>query len=108
MRTPPGLTRKAAPMNPRRSCRWAQAAASEEEDLRLQGALLLHLLTQYPIQLTQDDLIRELSQDAADFGERDGIERAVHQLVAVGLLRRHDSFVLPTPPAFRSYELWSM
>lgn len=94
-------------MHAQRNCRWALVTTSEEEDLRLQGALLVHLLVTYPIQLTQDDLIRQLSRDASDFGEIDGVERAVHQLVAVGLLYRNGSVVLPAPSAFRAYELWS-
>lgn len=95
-------------MHSQRNDRRARAAAAKDEDLCLQSALLLHLLTEHPIQLTEDDLIRKLSQDPDDFGERDDIERAVTQLAAVGLLHRQKPFVLPSTSAFRAYELWEV
>jgi hypothetical protein len=93
-------------MHSQRNCRWARATALEEGDLQLQAALLIHLLIEYPIHLTEAEIIRALVKDSQDFGERDAVERAVSQLAAVGLLHRQEPFVLPSAPAFHAYELW--
>lgn len=76
------------------------------EEVIVQSAVLLHVITLHPIQLTEAELVREMTNDPADGGERDRIERAVRDLARVGLLHRHGSFVLPTRAALRSYELW--
>jgi hypothetical protein len=79
--------------------------ADEDADLRIQGALLVHLLTEHPIQFTEDDLIRQLAENPSDFGEADDVKRAIRQLVAVGLLYRNGVIYLPSPAAFRAYKL---
>lgn len=40
-----------------------------------------------------------------EFSDRDGIERAVRDLTAGGLLQRMDDLVLPTRAAVKYYEL---
>jgi hypothetical protein len=76
-------------------------AAQDRHD---QGIVLVHVVTQYPIHFRLSDLVRELT-DGSDFGERDGIERAVGDLIRVGLLFRCDGLVLPTRAALRAYEV---
>jgi hypothetical protein len=46
-----------------------------------------------------------VSAGAADFAQRDAIERAVRDLVGVGLLFRSDRLVLPTRAALRFNEI---
>jgi hypothetical protein len=93
-------------VHPERSCRWTNATVPREGELQLQSALLMLLLGEYPIQLTEEEIVAALANAPMDFGERDAIARAVRDLSAVGLTRRHGPFVLPTLTAFRSYELW--
>lgn len=71
----------------------------DQEDRALQVALLHHVLDEHPTLLSRSDLIRELSDDADDWVQRDGVERAVSELVKRGLLRCLDNYVLPTRPA---------
>ena len=70
-------------------------------------AVLRHVLTERPTILRLCDLIRELAQDPGDFGQRDGVKRAVRDLIKVGLLHRQGECVLPTPAAVyvRGWEL---
>ena len=51
------------------------------------------------------DLVREITAGSADFAEGDRIERAVCELVGVGLFFRSDELVLPTRAALRFDEL---
>jgi hypothetical protein len=62
-------------------------------------AVLRHVLTERPTILRLCDLIRELAQDPGDFGHRDGVKRAVRDLIKVGLLHRQGECLLPTPAA---------
>lgn len=75
------------------------------QDLRDQGVVLVHVITTYPSSLRLSDLVRELTDDSEDFAQRDGIERAVRDLVAVGLLFRSEGLVLPTRAALRFNEV---
>lgn len=67
------------------------AAPFEVDDL-CEQAVLRHVLAWQPTILRLCDLIREL-------GSRDAVERAVRELVKVGLLHRQGECVLPTPAA---------
>ena len=80
------------------------AADTAAEDLTTERVILTHVAEAYPATLRLSDLIRELG-DADDFPQRDGIERAVRDLVKGGLLFRSDGAVLPTRTALRAYEL---
>jgi hypothetical protein len=62
-------------------------------------AVLRHVLTAQPTILRLCDLIRELACDPHEFAHRDGVERAVRELVKVNLLHRHGDCVLPTSTA---------
>ncbi len=79
--------------------------SNEAQDLRDQGSALIHVLTLYPTHLRLSELIQEVSAGAADFAQRDAIERAVRDLVGVGLLFRSDGLVLPTRAALRFNEI---
>lgn len=67
------------------------AAPFEEDDLYEQE-VLRHVLNAQPTILRLCDLIREI-------GSRDAVERAVRELVKVGLLHRQGEVILPTPAA---------
>jgi hypothetical protein len=71
-------------------------AAQDRHD---QGIALVHVVDAYPTSLRLSDLVRELTADSEDFAERNRIERAVRDLVAVGLLFRCEGLVLPTRAA---------
>jgi hypothetical protein len=79
----------------------------DREDRIIQSAVLLNAVVLHPVQVTEAELIREVAVDPDEFGQRDGIERAVRDLVSVALLHRHGAFVLPTRAALCAYELLS-
>lgn len=74
------------------------AADNAAEDRRDEGAVLRHVVETHPTTLRLSDLIRELS-DPDDFEQRDGIERAVRELINAGLLFRCEGAILPTRQA---------
>jgi hypothetical protein len=80
------------------------AASNAAEDLRDERAVFVHLVETFPQTLRLSDLLRELGA-SEDFEKRDGIERAVRELVAGGLLFRCSGAVLPSRAALRAYEL---
>ena len=80
------------------------AASPAAEDLNTERAILVHVIETFPETLRLSDLIRELG-GSEDFAKRDGVERAVRELVMGGLLFRCESVVLPTRTALRAYEL---
>jgi hypothetical protein len=69
------------------------------EDVEMQSAVLSLVLTEHPIQMTRAELVRDLSKNPDDFAERDAVERAVADLVGVGLLRCQSEAVAPTRAA---------
>jgi hypothetical protein len=79
---------------------------NEGDDARVESALLQRVLDLHPARVTADELIRDLAGEEADFGARDGIERAIRELTGAGLLHRtDDGFVTPTRAAVRLGEL---
>jgi hypothetical protein len=64
------------------------------DDARAQRAVLSLVLAEHPAQLTIFELAREVSRD-----ESDAAERAIRDLVGVGLLRCEGASVLPTRAA---------
>lgn len=80
---------------------WMPAA----EDAVTESAVLQQLLDFHPTQVTVSELVRELTGEPRDFGERDAVERAIRELARAGLLHRHDAFVIPTRAALRFNEL---
>jgi hypothetical protein len=56
------------------------------QDRHHQGVVLVHVVIEYPTSFRLSDLIRELAGDPAEFPERDRIERAVRDLIAVAFV----------------------
>ena len=81
-----------------------KAAGPAAEDLKFERAALVHVVESFPETLRLEDLIRELAKPK-DFAQRDGVERAVRELVSGGLFFRCEGVVLPTRTALRAYEL---
>jgi hypothetical protein len=77
-----------------------------EEDAKIEAAVLRQLLALHPVQLTLDELVRELGGEEEDgFALRDAVERAVRELGAAGLVHRSGEVVLPSRAALRFEEL---
>ena len=81
-----------------------KAVGNAAEDLRDERAILVHVIDSYPETLRLSDLILEFG-GTDDFRKRDGVERAVRELVAAGLLFRCEGAVLPTRTVLRAYQL---
>lgn len=80
------------------------AADNAAQDRREEGAVLRHVVETHPSTLRLSDLTRELG-DPDDFSQRDGIERAVRELVNAGLLFKSDGAVLPTRQALYLFDV---
>jgi hypothetical protein len=79
---------------------------TEGEDARVESALLQRVLDLHPTRVTAAELVRDLAGEDAGFGPRDGIERAIRELVGAGLLHRaEDGLVTPTRAALHFGEL---
>lgn len=76
----------------------------DAEDRLTERAVLGLIIDAHPATLQLSDLIREVG-DPDDFAKRDGVERAVRDLVKGGLLFRCEGVVLPTRSALYAYEL---
>lgn len=76
--------------------------STEREDERTQSAVLSLVLNEHPAQLTICEVAREVAVD-----EGDGPERAIRDLVGVGLLRCEGASVLPTRAALHFDRLQS-
>jgi hypothetical protein len=74
------------------------------DDQQTERAVLSHVLDAHPSTLRISDLLRELG-NPEDFAKRDGIERAVRELVKGGLLFRCEGVVLPTRQALYAWEV---
>lgn len=75
------------------------------QDVTIEAAVLRQLLALHPIQLTIGELVREIGGETADFAQTDAVERAVHELSAVGLAHRNGDVVIPSRAALRLDEL---
>lgn len=82
------------------------AAPSEEDDVYEQS-VLRHVLYWQPTVLRLCDLTREVRPELGDSDPKDAVERAVRELLKVGLLHKQGECVLPTPAAVyvRGWEL---
>jgi hypothetical protein len=80
-------------------------AASATDGNALERAVVETVADLHPVQLTLDELVRELTDTPDDFASRDRIEIAVQQLARAGLLHRHGQFVLATRALLRAIEL---
>src|SRR4029077_4927572 len=76
------------------------------EDARIESTLLQRVLDLHPTRVTATELVRDLAGEDADFGARDGVERAVRELTGAGLLHRtDDGLITPTRAAIHFGEL---
>jgi hypothetical protein len=95
------------PMRNKRSSGDDECAATTADlDDRDQAAVLRETLALSPEVLTLDELVREQTFGSAEFEERDRVERAVRDLIAVGLLQQVGPLVLPTRAAVVFYRLF--
>lgn len=79
---------------------WTNRAA----DIATEAVVIQHLLDVHPSQLTTAELVRELCGEMPEFAERDAIERAVRDLIGVGLLHQSETLT-PTRAALRLSQL---
>lgn len=77
-------------------------ALPDEQDQRIERAVLFQVFDVSPNQLTVPELVRRVAADPEDFGEKDSVLRAVHELVGAGLLRRSGEAVSATDAALRA------
>ena len=83
-----------------------ESLTTKDDDVRVESALLLRVLDLHPTRLTVPELVRDLVGEDADFGARDGVERAIRELTGAGLLHGgEDGLVTPTRPAVQFGEL---
>ena len=78
-----------------------RAKTNADEDDSDQQAVLALLIAEHPTQLTVAELVREIAGDKPDFMEGDRVERAVRDLIAVGLVHREGETVRPARAALR-------
>jgi hypothetical protein len=84
----------------------ADNLTNEGEDARVESALLQRVLDLHPTRMTDGELVRDLAGEDADFGARDGVERAIRELSGAGLLHRgDDGLITPTRAALHFGEL---
>jgi len=72
---------------------------------RRQRAVLDLLLDEHPAHLAIDEVVRALASDPSDFAEIDDLHNAIGELVAYGLVHRHDQFVFASRAAMRLWHL---
>jgi hypothetical protein len=77
-----------------------------QADAAVEAAVLRQVLALHPLQLTFEELLRDVAGESGDFAERDAVERAVRELAAAGLLHRNHDFVVPSRAAIRFDELF--
>ncbi len=75
------------------------------QDATIEAAVMRQLLALYPVQMTVDELAREIGGQTADFAQTDAVERAVNELTAAGLTHRNGEVVIPSRAALRLDEL---
>jgi hypothetical protein len=82
-------------------------SAPFEEDDVYEQSVLRHVLYWQPTVLRLCDLTREVRPERGDSDPGDAVERAVRELLKVGLLHKQGECVLPTPAAVyvRGWEL---
>lgn len=75
------------------------------EDRAIEAAVLRQLLALYPVQLTLQEVTREITGEDEDFASKDAVARAVRELTAAGLVHHHGEVILPSRAALRLDEL---
>lgn len=69
------------------------------DDQAVQRAILAHVLALHPTRLSADELRREILLGAISFAATDAYDRAVRDLIAVGLLRHDGDSIVPSRAA---------
>ncbi|HET8863368.1 MAG TPA: hypothetical protein VFM94_08975 [Solirubrobacterales bacterium] len=82
-----------------------ETRATRRDDAAIEAAVLRQLLALHPVQLTPDEVVREIAGEPEEFALRDAVERAVRELCSAGLLHLSGEVVLPTRAALRLDEL---
>lgn len=82
-----------------------QKRSNRAQDIRDQAVVLTFVLALNSEHLTIIDLARSLNADPQDFTRADAVERAVRDLVGVGLLEIDGGLVKPTTAARRFIQL---
>ena len=77
----------------------------ELSDEGWQVAVLLVVLVLHPALLSAEELRREVLADHQSFSAVDSHDRAVHDLIAAGLLRREGDSIVATRAAVHFYML---
>jgi len=80
-------------------CAKRDPAGPAAQDAKAERAVLAFLIAEHPNQLTVAEVSWALNDGPVKFEAEDAVERAVRELVGVGLLRCTDGFVLPTRAA---------
>ena len=83
----------------------AHGRPQHKEDVRDQAVVLTFVLTLHPDHLTIPDLARSLNGEPSGFKRPDAVERAVRDLVGVGLIVIDGGVVQPTAAALRFIEV---
>lgn len=83
----------------------SESRTPNADDATTEAAVLRQLLALHPVQLTLEDLVREVAESPDEFAAADAVERAVRELGAAGLAHRIGDVVLPSRAALRFDEL---
>jgi hypothetical protein len=75
------------------------------QDRKAQQAVLGLLLDVYPAHVPIGEVERTIAGDDEALGPLDAVEIAIRELVAVGLVHRHDRFVFASSAAVRFDEI---
>jgi hypothetical protein len=79
---------------------------NQDQDTRVESALLQRVLDLHPTRITTAELLRDLAGEDPDFGARDAIDRAIRELIGAGLLHHtDDDLITPTRAAIHFGEL---
>lgn len=80
-------------------------ACPNNEDAKVERAVLAFLLDEHPNRLTLPEVAWALNPRDEEFASGDAAERAVRELVGAGLLHCAEGFVLPTRAALYFHRL---
>ncbi|MBK5249520.1 MAG: hypothetical protein JJE50_08825 [Actinomycetales bacterium] len=78
----------------------------ERQDDAIQFAVVAHLASLYPVQLTLAEAIRELADGSIPGADATGVQDAIRSLTRAGLLRPHGAYIVPTRATLRLMQLW--
>jgi hypothetical protein len=82
-----------------------ETRTTHSDDTAIEAAVLRQLLALFPVQLTLDEVVREVAGEPDEFALKDAVERAVRELCGAGLVHRSGEVVVPTRAALRLDEL---